>query len=177
MSKSLGNVVDPRRNNQEIRSGHGAPLHPLRRAAREGPRLVQSAASKARTDSSAAVWRLVEGSLDQLKAASPERVAMKDITLKEERDMKRVIHSTLDRVTKDIRDERQFNTAVARLMELANALIAYAPRRRKRAGASSARASKRCSAASRPFAPHITEEPLAYARQRQLPLRPQVVRG
>ena len=82
---------------------------------------------------------------------------MKDITLKEERDMKRVIHSTLDRVTKDIRDERQFNTAVARLMELANALIAYAPAGEK--GWSVKREGvETLLCCLSPFAPHITEE-------------------
>ena len=156
MSKSLGNVVDP----DEIIKKYGADtarLFILFAAPPEKDLDWSERGVEGANRFLGRVWRLVEGSLDQLKAASPERVAMKDITLKEERDMKRVIHSTLDRVTKDIRDERQFNTAVARLMELANALIAYAPADEK--GWSVKREGvETLLCCLSPFAPHITEE-------------------
>ena len=170
MSKSLGNVVDP----DEIIKKYGADtarLFILFAAPPEKDLDWSERGVEGANRFLGRVWRLVEGSLDQLKAASPERVAMKDITLKEERDMKRVIHSTLDRVTKDIRDERQFNTAVARLMELANALIAYAPRRRK---GLERQARGRRNAALLPIALRAAHHggALAHAWQRQLPLRP-----
>ena len=38
------------------------------------------------------------------------------------RDLKRKIHTTINDVTHDIVDEKQFNTAIARLMELTNAI-------------------------------------------------------
>ena len=156
MSKSLGNVVDP----DEIIKKYGADtarLFILFAAPPEKDLDWSERGVEGANRFLGRVWRLVEGSLDQLKAASPERVAMKDIMLKEERDMKRVIHSTLDRVTKDIRDERQFNTAVARLMELANALIAYAPAGEK--GWSVKREGvETLLCCLSPFAPHITEE-------------------
>ena len=45
--------------------------------------------------------------------------AIKDSKL---RDLKRRIHTTIRDVTHDIYDEKQFNTAIARLMELVNAI-------------------------------------------------------
>ena len=82
---------------------------------------------------------------------------MKDITEHSEREIKRIIHSTLDRVTKDIRDERQFNTAVARLMELTNALASYAPADDK-GWAIKREGVETLLCCLSPFAPHITEE-------------------
>ena len=40
------------------------------------------------------------------------------------REFKRKIHTTIRDVTRDIEEEKQFNTAIARLMELTNALYA-----------------------------------------------------
>jgi leucyl-tRNA synthetase len=73
------------------------------------------------------------------------------------RDIKHITHTTLDRVTKDIRDERQFNTAVARLMELTNALAAFKPADQKGLDVMREGVETLLSCLC-PFAPHITEE-------------------
>jgi leucyl-tRNA synthetase len=82
---------------------------------------------------------------------------MKDIKAVDVRDIKRITHNTLDRVTKDISEERQFNTAVARLMELTNALISFKPRTPEAWAVMKEGVETLLSCLS-PFAPHITEE-------------------
>jgi leucyl-tRNA synthetase len=74
-----------------------------------------------------------------------------------QRDFKRKIHNTILSVTRDIDKEKQFNTAIARLMELMNALytfhpteeIGYALRRE------AVEVLLNCLS---PFSPHIAEE-------------------
>ena len=156
MSKSLGNVVDP----DEIIKKYGADtarLFILFAAPPEKDLDWSERGVEGANRFLGRVWRLVEQNLEELKRAAAERVAMDFLTGPAERDMKRIIHSTLDRVTKDIRDERQFNTAVARLMELTNALISFAPADAK--GWSIKREGvETLLCCLSPFAPHITEE-------------------
>ena len=156
MSKSIGNVVDP----DEIITKYGADtarLFILFAAPPEKDLDWSERGVEGAHRFLSRAYRLVESSLEGLKSASKEHVAMKDITESSEREIKRIIHSTLDRVTKDIRDERQFNTAVARLMELTNALASYAPADDK-GWAIKREGVETLLCCLSPFAPHITEE-------------------
>ncbi len=156
MSKSLGNVVDP----DEIIKKYGA----------DTARLFILFASPPEKDLDWSeqgvegahrflkrVWRLVEDNLEPLCKASRDAVSLEKITSRESRELKRIIHYTIKQVGHDIGEERQFNTAVARLMELSNALGGYTPESSEewhlmREGVE---ALLRCLS---PFSPHICEE-------------------
>lgn len=156
MSKSLGNTVDP----DEIIKKYGADTARLFILFASPPEKDLDWSDRGVEGAHrflTRVWRMVETDQDHIRSASRERVAVKDITDAADRDMKRITHKTLDRVTRDIRDERQFNTAVARLMELNNALTGYRPTgeiglRIKR------EAVETLLCCLSPYAPHITEE-------------------
>ncbi|MDR1376748.1 MAG: leucine--tRNA ligase [Synergistaceae bacterium] len=126
MSKSLGNVVEP----TEIVEKYGA----------DTVRLFILFASPPQNDLDWSeqgvegahrflnrVWRFVEDNLDSLTRNGVERVPMSDLSDPAARDFKRKIHNTIFSVTRDIDQEKQFNTAIARLMELTNALYVFHP--------------------------------------------------
>ena len=75
---------------------------------------------------------------------------------KEEKDLRRVLHTTIKKVTEDIRDRFMFNTAVSSIMELVNAVYTFQD---KELNAGLARETARdLLLMLAPFASHITEE-------------------
>ncbi len=156
MSKSLGNVVDP----DEIINKYGADTARLFILFASPPEKDLDWSERGVEGAHrfrGRVWRLVESNLEGIAAASRIRVPMKEINTSDIRDIKRIIHNTLDRVTRDISEERQFNTAVARLMELTNALIGFRPGTPDAWSVMREGVETLLSCLS-PFAPHITEE-------------------
>ncbi len=125
MSKSLGNVVDP----DEIIGTYGADTARLfiLFAAPPGNDLDWSERGVEGAHRFLnRVWRLVEDNLSLLSSAQDGvSVPMERLSEQRLRDLKRKIHTTIRDVTRDISGEKQFNTAVARLMELLNALGAF----------------------------------------------------
>ncbi len=73
------------------------------------------------------LWRFVEANADRLKALPDEVLPMGSISGRSARDLKRKVHSTIAKVTRDIEVEMQFNTAAAALMELFNAMEDFEP--------------------------------------------------
>ncbi|MDR2523750.1 MAG: leucine--tRNA ligase [Synergistaceae bacterium] len=156
MSKSLGNTVEP----TEIVEKYGA----------DTVRLFILFASPPQNDLDwseqgvegahrflSRVWRFVEENLEDLKKHAGEYVPMSSLTIPAQRDFKRKIHSTIFAVTRDIDEEKQFNTAIARLMELTNALYSFRPSepadfKLRREGVD---VLLNCLS---PFSPHIAEE-------------------
>src|SRR5213080_2892453 len=68
------------------------------------------------------VWRFTLTHLDELRTPTPGRVVpVSDAA----RTFRRLIHETIQRVTDDIEREFHFNTAVAAIMELVNALHGF----------------------------------------------------
>ncbi|MDR1471685.1 MAG: leucine--tRNA ligase [Synergistaceae bacterium] len=156
MSKSLGNVVDL----DEIIRKYGADTARLFILFASPPDKSLDWSDKGVEGANrflGRVHRLVEENMASLLASPRRRAAMSELQDDGKRDLKRLIHSTIDRVTRDIRDERQFNTAVARLMELCNGLASFKPRD------DTDRAIHREGVESlllclSPFCPHICEE-------------------
>jgi len=107
------------------------------------------------------VWRFVIAHLDEIKAAPAEVPS----SLGEAgRAFRRTVHETIQRVTDDIEREFHFNTAIAAIMELVNALQAF-----EAAAGDGARATPEHAGLMReavettlhllgPFCPHMTEE-------------------
>jgi len=72
------------------------------------------------------VWRIVRRASVDLKGVKPYRDDGKDLG-GPAMALRRVIHRTICKVTEDIEERYHFNTAIARIMELSNALAAFSP--------------------------------------------------
>jgi len=154
MSKSKGNVVSP----EEIIGQYGADTARL---------FILFAAPVDRdldwSDDGVAgayrflrrVWRIMEIFEDKIKSASDEY----DITAltAEEKELRRVLHTTIKKVTEDIRDRFMFNTAISSIMELVNAFYAFQDSKTINGGLVR-EVSLNLLKMLAPFAPHITEE-------------------
>ncbi len=121
MSKSKGNVVDP----DELIRRFGADtarLFSLFAAPPEkdldwNDRGVEGASRFLNR-----IWRFVQGHLAELREAPPPSPAAAGKGSDAGVAFRRVIHETIDRVTRDIEKDFHFNTAISAVMELVNAL-------------------------------------------------------
>ncbi len=153
MSKSKGNVVSP----EEIIGKYGADTArlfilfaaPVDRDLEWSDQGVEGAFRFL-----GRVWRILDHFEDMVKAGK-DSYDVSALT-KEEKDLRRVLHVTIKKVTEDIRDRFMFNTAISSIMELVNAAYAFQDKElnvglaREFAGALIKMLA--------PFAPHITEE-------------------
>ena len=154
MSKSKGNVVSP----EEIINQYGADTARL---------FILFAAPVDRdldwSDDGVAgayrflrrVWRIMEVFEDKIKSGSDayDTAALNA----EEKELRRVLHATIKKVTEDIRDRFMFNTAISSIMELVNAFYAFQDSQNINAGLVR-EVSLNLLKMLAPFAPHITEE-------------------
>ncbi len=106
------------------------------------------------------VWRLVTENLDEI-CGSEELSGWEELDVPE-KDVRRKTHETIKKVTSDIENRYQYNTAISAIMELVNTLYLYT-------GSGEAFKDKNSKAVFReavsnmilllsPFAPHISEE-------------------
>ncbi|MDR2175634.1 MAG: class I tRNA ligase family protein, partial [Synergistaceae bacterium] len=162
MSKSLGNVVDP----TEMMDKYGADtvrLFILFAAPPQNDLDWSEEGVEGAHRFLGRVWRFVEENLETLKSGAPAervsagRISMKSLSDPAQRDFKRKIHGTVLAVTRDIDKEKQFNTAIARLMELTNALYAFRPAD-ETGHALRREAVEVLLNCLSPFSPHIAEE-------------------
>jgi leucyl-tRNA synthetase len=65
------------------------------------------------------IWRLIAENAVGANGSTPS--SSKDLS-KDEKDLRRAIHTAIKEVTEDLQDEYQFNTAISELMKLSNAL-------------------------------------------------------
>lgn len=122
MSKSLGNVVSP----EEILEKYGADTARLFILFAAPPERELEWSDKGVEGSFRflnRVWRIVYGFMPEIE----QKVTSYDpATLSEaDKDLCRVLHSTIKKVTADIDVRFNFNTAISSMMELVNALYAY----------------------------------------------------
>ena len=153
MSKSLGNVVSP----EEIIEKYGADTArlfilfaaPVERDLDWSDQGVEGAFRFLNR-----VWRILLQFEEAIKGA-PESYDTASLT-PEEIELRRVLHTTIKKVTEDVRDRFMFNTAISSIMELVNAFYAFQDKE-----LNPALVRETGSALLRmlaPFAPHITEE-------------------
>ena len=155
MSKSLGNVVSP----EEIISKYGADTARL---------FIMFAAPPERelewSDQGVEgsfrflnrVWRIVYNYLPQLeqKVTSYDAAALTEA----DKDLRRVVHSSIKKVTSDIDKRFNFNTAISTMMELVNALYAYKEAKQEANAGLIYEAVSSLLKMLAPFVPHISEE-------------------
>ena len=158
MSKSLGNVVDP----DEIIARYGADTARLfiLFAAPPGNDLdwTERGVEGAHRFLNR-VWRLVTENMDLLRRGGEDHPVVPAAPNGEKtlQELKRKIHATIRDVTRDIAEEKQFNTAVARMMELQNALGSFHPSKDEEIALFQEGVDALLSCLN-PFCPHITEE-------------------
>jgi leucyl-tRNA synthetase len=101
------------------------------------------------------IWRLVDAALERdLRLDSPPAMAPSECS-SSERELRRAVHAAIAAVSDDILDEIQFNTAIAELMKLSNAMVTHLP---GCGDAVSVEALRTLLLLLAPFAPHLAEE-------------------
>lgn len=99
------------------------------------------------------VWRLVYNYIQELE----NRPVVEEISAAD-KEIKRLTHHTIKKVTDDINLRFNFNTAISTIMEFVNGLYLYRDKNPQRNNAIEAEAIKALVILLAPFAPHITEE-------------------
>ncbi|MBI2880688.1 MAG: leucine--tRNA ligase [Candidatus Tectomicrobia bacterium] len=154
MSKSYGNVVDP----DYIIEKYGADtarLFMLFAAPPEKELEWSDAGVEGCHRFLNRVWRLVTGSVEALRDF---REPPGDDLAQAERDLRKKVHQTVRKVTEDVERRLRFNTAIAAIMELVNAVQAFEPERTPDARAVLKEALESVVVLLYPFAPHLGEE-------------------
>lgn len=155
MSKSLGNVVSP----EEILSKYGADTARLfilfaAPPERELEWSDQGVEGSFRFQNR--IWRIVQA----FEAVLAQKVTEYDHSNLSEadKDLRRVLHSSIKKVTNDIETRFNFNTAISTMMELVNALYAYKEAAKEPNAGLIYEAISDLIKMMSPFVPHITEE-------------------
>ena len=155
MSKSLGNVVSP----EEILSKYGADTARLFILFAAPPERELEWSDQGVEGSFRflnRIWRIVQAFEDVLA----QKVTEYDHSNLSEadKDLRRVLHSSIKKVTSDIEIRFNFNTAISTMMELVNALYAYKEAAKEPNAGLVYEAISDLIKMMSPFVPHITEE-------------------
>lgn len=155
MSKSLGNVVSP----EEILSKYGADTARLFILFAAPPERELEWSDQGVEGSFRflnRIWRIVQA----FEAVMAQKVTEYDHSNLSEadKDLRRVLHSSIKKVTNDIETRFNFNTAISTMMELVNALYAYKEAAKEPNAGLIYEAISDLIKMMSPFVPHITEE-------------------
>lgn len=155
MSKSLGNVVSP----EEILSKYGADTARLFILFAAPPERELEWSDQGVEGSFRflnRIWRIVQA----FEAVLEQKVTEYDHSNLSEadKDLRRVLHSSIKKVTNDIETRFNFNTAISTMMELVNALYAYKEAAKEPNAGLIYEAISDLIKMMSPFVPHITEE-------------------
>lgn len=155
MSKSLGNVVSP----EEILSKYGADTARLFILFAAPPERELEWSDQGVEGSFRflnRIWRIVQA----FETVLEQKVTEYDHSNLSEadKDLRRVLHSSIKKVTNDIETRFNFNTAISTMMELVNALYAYKEATKEPNAGLIYEAISDLIKMMSPFVPHITEE-------------------
>lgn len=155
MSKSLGNVVSP----EEILEKYGADTARLFILFAAPPERELEWSDQGVEGSFRflnRVWRIVLNYMPQLeqKVTSYDAAGLSEA----DKELRRVLHSSIKKVTADIETRFNFNTAISTMMELVNALYAYKDASEEHNAGLVYEAITALIKMLSPFVPHITEE-------------------
>lgn len=155
MSKSLGNVVSP----EEILSKYGADTARLFILFAAPPERELEWSDQGVEGSFRflnRIWRIVQA----FEAVLAQKVTEYDHSNLSEadKDLRRVLHGSIKKVTNDIETRFNFNTAISTMMELVNALYAYKEAVKEPNAGLVYEAISNLIKMMSPFVPHITEE-------------------
>lgn len=154
MSKSKGNVVDP----DALISRYGADTARLFSLFAAPPEKDLDWSDQG-VDGSFRflnrVWKLVFDTLPLLQSCPP----LDPVSLTSEgKALRRTVHKTIRKVTEDIEERFHFNTAIAAVMELVNAIQAFEPKNDPRTAPVLKEAVESTIRMLAPFVPHFAEE-------------------
>ena len=160
MSKSIGNVVDP----GKIIAEYGADvarMFILFAAPPEKDLEWNDAAVEGMSRFVNRIWRYSQTNLAAIRKGMAEGGEVKpgELGEKTDKDLLRLVHETTRRVTADMAERYQFNTAIAACMELLNGMYDYKTREGEAVSRRlTAFAMARLALLVSPFAPHLAEE-------------------
>lgn len=155
MSKSLGNVVSP----EEILSKYGADTARLFILFAAPPERELEWSDQGVEGSFRflnRIWRIVQA-FENVLAQKVTEYDHSNLS-EAEKDLRRVLHSSIKKVTNDIETRFNFNTAISTMMELVNAIYAYKEAAKEPNAGLIYEAISDLIKMMSPFVPHITEE-------------------
>lgn len=155
MSKSLGNVVSP----EEILSKYGADTARLFILFAAPPERELEWSDQGVEGSFRflnRIWRIVQA-FENVLAQKVTEYDHSNLS-EADKDLRRVLHSSIKKVTNDIETRFNFNTAISTMMELVNALYAYKEAAKEPNSGLIYEAISDLIKMMSPFVPHITEE-------------------
>ncbi len=159
MSKSKGNVVDPSRILDEY-GADTARLFILFASPPEKDLEWSEAGVEGANRFLNRVWRFIAENIDDIKDVDVSKINLAQSNLNEdEKELHRKLHETIQKVTEDVSERLNFNTAISAIMELVNELYSYLVDNKKQLNEELlAFVTEKTLLMLAPFAPHMTEE-------------------